>query len=84
MGAQVAAPAEAGVSHAYDGEWVVASVLDDRAERYGDSPFVTAPEGEVTYGALRDRAQRVARALAGHGVRPGDRVATKLDPSLDY
>lgn len=68
----------------YDGEWVLSALLDDRAERDGDLPFVTAAQGDLTCGALRDRAQRVAGLLAELGVGPGDRVATMLDPSLDY
>lgn len=68
----------------YDGEWVVSSLLDDRAERLGDRLFVTTARGDVTYAELRDRAQRLAGGLAGLGVAPGDRVATMLDPTLDY
>lgn len=69
---------------AYDGEWVVSSLLDDRAERFGDTRFVTSHDGDLTYGELRDRAQRLAGGLAALGIMPGDRVATILDPTIDY
>src|SRR5690606_10977117 len=69
---------------AYDGEWVVSSVLDDRAEVHGATTFVTSVDGDLTYGGLRERASRVAGGLAALGVQPGDRVATMLDPTIDY
>jgi carnitine-CoA ligase len=68
----------------YEGEWVISSLIDDRAERFGDECAVTALDGALTYAGLRDRAQRMAAALAGLGVQPGDRVSTMLSPSLDY
>lgn len=69
---------------AYTGEWVVSSLLDDRAERAPDRVFVTSHAGDVTFGGLRDRAARVAGGLADLGVEPGQRVATMLDPTTDY
>ena len=68
----------------YDGEWVVSSLIEDRAERLGDRHAVSAPGGDLTYAELRDRAASVAAALRTLGVEPGDRVLTMLDPSLDY
>jgi carnitine-CoA ligase len=68
----------------YEGDWVVSAVLDDRAERYPDECFVQSEEGDLSFGALRERAQRFAGALRALGVEPGDRVATMLDPSLAY
>ena len=38
---------------------------------------------EVTYGELRERSERFARALAELGVEPGDCVATLMGKSLD-
>lgn len=68
----------------YSGEWVISSLLDDRAERFGDTRFVTSHDGDLTYGQLRDRAQRIAGGLAALGLTPGERVATMLDPTIDY
>ncbi len=68
----------------YTGEWVISSLLDDRAERLTDNLFVSSASGNLTYGQLRDGAQRFARSLQDLGVSPGDRVATMLDSSVEY
>jgi crotonobetaine/carnitine-CoA ligase len=52
-----------------------------------DSPtalFVSSRSGELTYGELRNTAQRFARSLQELGVAPGDRVATMLYSSIEY
>ena len=73
------------MSGAYEGEWVLSAIVDDRAERLGDKLAVVGPDGRsLSYGALRDRTQRAARLYAELGVGPGERVATMLDPTIDY
>ena len=73
------------MSAAYKGEWVLSAIVDDRAERLGDKIAVTGPDGRtLSYGALRDRAQRAAALYGELGVRPGERVATMLDPTVDF
>jgi crotonobetaine/carnitine-CoA ligase len=72
------------MSDRYEGEWVVSRIIEDRAERFGDRVFVTAPEGDLTYGQAADRAMRFASALVELGVAPGDRVATMLPSGIDY
>jgi len=72
------------MSPTYDGPWVLSSLLDDRAERLADRPAIADPGVTVDYGTLRDRVQRVAAGLQQCGVRPGDRVATMLDPDVDH
>lgn len=72
------------MNHVYDGEWVVSSLLDDRAERYPDIAAVSATDEELSFGALRERAQRVAAGLLDLGIVPSDRVATMLEPSTAY
>jgi crotonobetaine/carnitine-CoA ligase len=72
-----------GATH-YQGDWVLGALLDDRAERWGDERAVLSADGDLSYGQVRDRAQRVAAGLRALGVRPGDRVATMLDSTIDY
>ena len=72
------------MSSPYTGEWVVSSLLADRADRLGDRLFVSSASGDLTYGQVCDRAQRVAGALQYLGVGPGDRVATMLESSIEY
>ncbi len=54
--------------------------LDHAAKWRPDGEVVTATEyggaDRIGYAALRDRSLKVSGALAGLGVRPGDRVAT--------
>lgn len=68
----------------YRSEWVVSSLIRDRAERLGDKVAVTTADESITYAALAHRAARFAAGLQRLGVEPGDRVATMLDASLDY
>ena len=54
--------------------------LDHAAKWHGRAPVITgsAAGGErvVTYGDLRDRANRLSGALLAAGLKPGDRIAT--------
>jgi carnitine-CoA ligase len=70
---------------AYEGDWVLSAIVDDRAERLGDKLAVVGPDGRsLSYGDLRDRTQRAARLYLELGVQRGERVATMLDPTIDY
>ena len=54
-------------------------VRDRMRTLYGDSEVVSVRDGErsrASYGEVVQRADRLASALAGLGVEPGDRVAT--------
>ncbi|KIR62277.1 hypothetical protein TK50_30480 [Micromonospora haikouensis] len=53
------------------------------ARRRPDAPAVSCAGQRLTYAQLDARATRVARALAAHGVAPGDRVGVCLDRSVD-
>jgi crotonobetaine/carnitine-CoA ligase len=75
---------EAGLGTLYKGDWVITALIDDRAERWSDETAVTSHDGDLTYGQLRDRAQRLARGLKELRVEPGDRVATMLESTIDY
>ena len=72
------------MSNDYQGEWVMSSIIEDRAEKLGDRTAVHTRTGSLSWVYLRDRAQRAAAFLASLGVKPGDRVATMLDPTPDY
>ncbi|HXW82265.1 MAG TPA: AMP-binding protein [Acidimicrobiales bacterium] len=54
---------------------------DQVAYRIIDADLSTT---EVTYGSLRDRSERFARALFLLGVEPGDRVATLMSKREEY
>ncbi|MGP3963843.1 acyl-CoA synthetase [Nonomuraea sp. 3N208] len=49
--------------------------LDKGASLGTDAPCLTMDGRTLTYGEVQDLSWRVARALAGSGVRPGDKVA---------
>jgi crotonobetaine/carnitine-CoA ligase len=72
------------VSRRYTGDWIVTSLLVDRAERFADEIAIAAEDGHATYAGLVERAARVGGLLTALGVQPGDRVATMVPSSLDY
>lgn len=51
------------------------------AERFPDNPLLICDDQEQTYAQCYQRACRLAQALAGLGLEPGDRVATLADNS---
>ncbi|GAA2057488.1 non-ribosomal peptide synthetase [Streptomyces cheonanensis] len=55
----------------------------DRAAADPGRTAVRCAEGDLTYGALAGRAERVAAALAERGVGPGDTVALTLPSRAD-
>jgi L-proline---[L-prolyl-carrier protein] ligase len=57
-------------------------LLTASARRTPDALAVVAPDGRASYAEIDAEANRVARVLAGAGVRPGDRVALWLDKSI--
>ena len=48
-------------------------------ERYGDRPALVGRDGTRTYRQLLDRGTRLANALRGLGLQPGDHVAALLE-----
>jgi len=56
------------------------AVADGHAQR----PAVSTPDGSLTYGELRHRAEALRAHFAAHGVGPGDRVGVALEPSPDF
>ncbi|MGE4426804.1 MAG: AMP-binding protein [Solirubrobacteraceae bacterium] len=66
-----------------DGRGTVADVLRARAALTPDATFVSFDGTVITFAGMVGRAERAAGALAGLGMRPGDRVATVLPNSLE-
>jgi len=68
----------------YDGEWTLGSLLAARADAVPDREIVRFEETAVTYGGLDEAASRVANALRGLGLEPGDRAAIMLGNRPEY
>ncbi len=63
----------------------VVDMLRASVARYPERTAVVELGGpSITYGALEERALRVAGGLRDAGVRPGDRVAIRLGNGLDW
>lgn len=56
-------------------------LVREQARRTPELLAVSGPDGQMTYGELDAEADALASALAGRGVRPGDRVALWLPKS---
>src|SRR2546426_12503626 len=57
---------------------ILGDLLDETARARPDADAVIVRDQRLTYGALRARADEVARALLAVGDRKGDRVAVLL------
>ncbi|HET9389614.1 MAG TPA: AMP-binding protein [Steroidobacteraceae bacterium] len=61
-----------------------AAWIDRAAREYPQRPFLKTPTGRrISYADLRDRSGQFAAALEQRGVQPGDRVAVRVDKSVD-
>ncbi|MFI9614500.1 class I adenylate-forming enzyme family protein [Streptomyces sp. NPDC052023] len=58
-------------------------LLTRRADRTPDRPVLLQDDRTLTFGALRDRAERAAAGLHGMGVRPGTVVAWQLPTRIE-
>jgi long-chain acyl-CoA synthetase len=58
--------------------------LETSAQFFPDYPAVRERDRETTYGELNERANRVASALVGLGIVPGDLVALCAPNSADW
>ncbi|MEV7023614.1 amino acid adenylation domain-containing protein [Kitasatospora sp. NPDC093558] len=61
----------------------VQKLVEAQVDRTPDAVAVRAGDGELTYGELEERANRVANALRARGVGSGDLVAVCLPRTLD-
>ena len=59
------------------------TLLDARAEEFGDKPLLRTASVSRTYRETRDTASRMAGALAAAGVAPGDRVAALVSNRVE-
>ncbi len=62
----------------------VSSMLRHWAAEQPDAPMLTQDDTTLSWGEFYDRSVRVAAALAGEGVRPGDRVAFLDRNGIEY
>ena len=62
----------------------LASLLSSRAAGRADHPFVSFPDGEVSYGDLHDRAAALARGLLAAGLPPGGHVGILMTNCVAY
>ena len=53
----------------------IPEALDEAAESYRDDEALIDGTDRLSFGQLAERVDRVARALVGSGIEPGDRVA---------
>ncbi|MDP9005633.1 MAG: AMP-binding protein [Actinomycetota bacterium] len=61
----------------------VLDVLDRAVRRFADRTFITAPEGEVSFGEFAELVEGAAERLGEEGVRRGDRLAVVGHNGLD-
>ena len=73
------------MSRQYTGEWVVSSLLAERAERFADEVAVASEDGAAHLRRPR-RARRTRRRARSprSASQPGDRIATMLPTGNDY
>jgi long-chain acyl-CoA synthetase len=62
----------------------VAALLEDTARRFADDRALLWHGGELSWRELDRRAGGIARALAGDGIGPDDRVAISLAPGWPF
>src|SRR6202023_3150063 len=62
-------------SRAYASEQCVHALFEEQAARTPDAVALVYEDGELSYGELNDRANRLAHHLLALGVQPDDRVA---------
>ncbi|WP_448624398.1 class I adenylate-forming enzyme family protein [Geodermatophilus sp. URMC 64] len=65
-------------------KYTVPELLAALSRHAGDTEAVVGPEGRVTYAELHARCERLARALVGWGLRPGDRIGVYLPNGLRW
>ncbi|MFF7181997.1 AMP-binding protein [Streptomyces sp. NPDC008121] len=77
------APDETATAHALGGSRTLWELVERRAGRTPDRPVLLQGERSLTFGGLRDRAERCAAGLYAMGVRPGTVVAWQLPTRIE-
>ncbi|WP_338697680.1 AMP-binding protein [Streptomyces sp. Q6] len=70
-------------AHALGASRTLWELVERRAALTPDRPVLLQGERTLTFGALRDRAERVAAGLYAQGVRPGTVVAWQLPTRIE-
>ncbi|WNI23186.1 AMP-binding protein [Streptomyces sp. ITFR-16] len=70
-------------AHALGASGTFWELIERRAALTPDRPFLIQDDRTLTFGALRERGERVAAGLYGMGVRPGDVVAWQLPTRVE-
>ncbi|MEV5800894.1 class I adenylate-forming enzyme family protein [Streptomyces collinus] len=70
-------------AHALSASRTLWELVDRRARLTPDRPVLLQDDRRLTFGELRDRAERVAAGLYGMGVRPGTVVAWQLPTRIE-
>ncbi|MEV6046356.1 class I adenylate-forming enzyme family protein [Streptomyces xanthochromogenes] len=70
-------------AHALDSSGTLWELIERRAELTPDHPVLLQGDRTLTFGALRERCERVAAGLYGMGVRPGTVVAWQLPTRIE-
>ncbi|MFE9402055.1 class I adenylate-forming enzyme family protein [Streptomyces sp. NPDC006530] len=72
-----------GTAHALDSSRTLWELIERRAELTPDRPVLLQGDRVLTFGALRERCERVAAGLYGMGVRAGTVVAWQLPTRIE-
>ena len=70
-------------AHALESSRTLWELIERRAELTPDRPVLLQGDRTLTFGALRERCERVAAGLYGMGVRPGTVVAWQLPTRIE-
>ncbi|MFE3182629.1 class I adenylate-forming enzyme family protein [Streptomyces violascens] len=73
----------ADTAHALGSSRTLWELIERRAELTPDRPVLLQGDRALTFGALRERCERVAAGLYGMGVRPGTVVAWQLPTRIE-
>ena len=63
---------------------VLDRLLDEKAERNKDKPFLYFEDKKITYKKLREKVNKVANGLIRMGIKKGDKVALIMENCPEY